>query len=199
MYKFIWLYDKIETYVIVGGIAFCIYQAVSKLSKERTKKICKIAFGVLFAFFIVASIFDIDDKIRKPDMDESLYSYTESVISLVDTAAEEDMPLESFTAILNGYVDSFNYTKSSSKRTKLEQDIYWNIFFIHDTLSVEYEAEFDRKWTNNYGYPLTWYDLDSDTKESIIELRNELAELIKLPPHYNEDDFERYDKLSYFD
>jgi hypothetical protein len=183
MYKIVWLYDAIDKLVIVGGVAFFIYLLVKKFCNDKIRKVLKIAYGTLFVLILLFSMFGIDDKIRKPDMDESLYSYTESVISLVDTAAEEDMPLESFTAILNGYIDSFNYTKSSSKRTKLEQDIYWNIFFIHDTLSVEYEAEFDRKWTNNYGYPLTWYDLDSDTKESIIELRNELADWLKLSPY----------------
>lgn len=199
MYKLVWLYNTLEELVIIGGISFAIYLIIIEFCDENKRKILKIAYGALFVTILLLSMFGIDDKIRKPDMDESLYGYTESVISLVDTVAKDDMPLESFSDILGGYVDSFDFTKSTTKRTKLEQDIYLKIFFIHNNLTVEYEAEFNGKWKDKYGYRLTWYDLDANTQERIIELRNELAELIKLPPYYDEDNFRREDKLGYFD
>ena len=199
MYKFIWLYDEIETYVIVGGIAFVIYQLVIEFCKDKTRKILKIAYAALFALILLFSSFGIDNKIKKPDMDESLYDYTKSVVLLVDTAEKNNMPLDSLKQILNGYVSSYRAEKPNAQRTKLEQEIYNKIFSAYTILEAECEEESNEVGPDEYEYPLTWYDISDFTKDDIIELRDELAELIKLPPHYDEDDFERYDKLSYFD
>lgn len=199
MYKYIWLYDKIETYVIVGGVAFFIYQIVIKLCEEKTRKILKICYSVLFCTILLFSAFGIDNKIRKPDMNESLYDYAKSVVLLVDAAANNDMPLDSLKEILNGYASSYAAEKPGAERTELEQEIYSKILFIHGIVETEYLEEFDGVESDEYGYPFTWYDISDYRKDDIIEVRDELAELIKLPPYYDEDNFEKEDKSGYFD
>ncbi|MBQ5825128.1 MAG: hypothetical protein IIW48_10040 [Clostridia bacterium] len=199
MYKFIWLYNEIETYVIVGGVAFFIYQLVIEFCKGKTKKILKIAYGLLFVLILLLSMLGIDDKIKKPDMNESLYDYAKSVVLLVDAAANNNMPLDSLKDIINGYASSYAAEKPSAERTELEQEIYSKILSIYGIVEFEYSEEFGGVESDEYGYPFTWHDISDYTKDDIIEVRDELAEMIKLPPHYNEDDFERYDKLSYFD
>lgn len=187
MYKFIWLYDKIETYVIVGGIAFVIYQLVIEFCKDKTKKILKISYGALFVLILLLSLFGIDDKIRKPDMDENLYDYAQSVISLVDTVTKNDMPLDSFKEILNGYIYSYKNSKDKNDElTELEKNVLKQMYYILDIIECEYSEEFDENGKNEYGYPLLWQDISDYRKNDIIELRDELAELIKLPPYYDE-------------
>jgi hypothetical protein len=199
MYKYIWLYDKIETYVIVGGVAFFIYRAVIKVCEEKTRKILKICYSVLFCLILLFSAFGIDKKIRRPDMSESMYDYAKSVVLLVDAAEKNSMPLDSLKDIINGYVSSYAAEKPGAERTELEKQIYNKILSIYLIVETEYEEELYELGQNEYNYVLTWYDISDYTKDDIIDLRDETAELIKLPPHYNEDDFERYDKLSYFE
>lgn len=199
MYKYIWLYEKIETYVIVGGVTFVIYQAVIKLCKDRTRKILKICYSVLFCLILLFSAFGIDNKIRKPDMSESMYDYAKSVVLLVDTAEKNSMPLDSLKDIINGYASSYAAEKPGAERTELEKQIYNKILCIYDIVETEYEEELYELGQNEYNYVLTWYDIADYSKDDIIDLRDELAELIKLPPHYDEEDFEREDKLGYYD
>jgi hypothetical protein len=184
MYKIVWLYDKIETYVIVGGVAFFIYLLVKEFCNDKIRKVLKLAYGTLFVLILLFSMFGIDDKIKKPDMDDNLYNYAQSVVSLVDTVAKNDMPLDSFKEILNSYI--YTYKNSTEELTKLENNVFEKMYYILDEIECEYLEEFDENGKDEYGYPLLWQDISDYRKNDIIELRDELAELIKLSPYYDE-------------